>query len=342
MAGKATVRHYFAEGLTLRGYISLLPNMMPAWQRTYVLMGGPGTGKSTMIKVLGLDLLDRGFDVNFLRSAQEPDSMAGFVLPRNGLAMIDGLEVAPLRGRAPGIIEKYVDFTLSCDGNKLEQRRAEILHLSEMLKNQWVSIQEELLTEFGEGFRGRKAKYFRLRDKEAHCIEEIDTVKNAPGPWPVAAHALEELQHSCVNPCFLHGLTPNGWLNLAPHFLNDCDQIRLEGEETGDALAWLLEEAMQLGQIIEIVLHPLNPDETIGIVFPERHLAIWHGHPQQLQDQDLAQEFGPALKLALEGWSNQRTALKNLYTETVDFAKIDNLREELLNDLLRELDEQKY
>ncbi|KJS50812.1 MAG: hypothetical protein VR66_00930, partial [Peptococcaceae bacterium BRH_c23] len=114
MRNKTGVRHYFAEGITTRGYISLLPNMMPSWQRAYVLLGGPGTGKSTFIKVIGLELLDRGYEIDFLRSARDPDSMAGFIVPRQGLAMLDAMEVSPLRWRAPGVIEKFIDFSSFC------------------------------------------------------------------------------------------------------------------------------------------------------------------------------------------------------------------------------------
>ena len=129
MGQKPGVRHYFAEGVTNRGYISLLPNMMSEWERTYVLMGGPGTGKSTMIKMIGLELLDRGYEVDFLRSARDPDSMAGFSIRRSNLAMLDLYEVAPLKWRAPGIVERFVDLTSHCDLRKIEQQRYRILSL---------------------------------------------------------------------------------------------------------------------------------------------------------------------------------------------------------------------
>ncbi|MDP4161190.1 MAG: hypothetical protein Q8911_15770, partial [Bacillota bacterium] len=134
MATKTGVRHYFAEGMTTRGYISLLPNMMPSWRRAFVLLGGPGTGKSTMIKMIGLELLDRGYDVDFLRSARDPDSMAGFIMPRKEVTMLDAMEVSPLRWRAPGVIEKFVDFGMFCDERKLEKQRSVITEIEDRLQ----------------------------------------------------------------------------------------------------------------------------------------------------------------------------------------------------------------
>ncbi|MHB1652407.1 MAG: hypothetical protein ACYCVD_08000 [Desulfitobacteriaceae bacterium] len=339
MGSKGVVRHYFVEAQTLRGYISLLPNMMAEWKRTYALLGGPGTGKSTMIKMLGLELFDRGFEVDFLRSAQDPDSTVGFLLPRYGLAMLDALEVFPLRWRSPGIVERFIDFAIYTDERKLEKHRTEIIDLKQKLEDLQMQIEEQLINEFGEKFRGRVGKLLRPKEQNIRTGEKALLTKENPRPWPVAVQALEKLQRSVVNACFLHGLSPTGWLNLAPHYLHDYDQIHLEGEETLEALSWLFKEARLLGQVIEIVLHPLNPDEIIGIVFPERHLAIWQGNPENLQDQGLGGEIGAGLKDVLNGWYTQWTALRDIYTKTVDFARIDGLREELLNRLLRDLDE---
>ncbi len=339
MGNKTGVRHYFAEGLTTRGYISLLPNMVSGWQRIYVLLGGPGTGKSTLIKVIGLEMLDRGYEVDFLRSPREPDSMAGFVLPRVNFAVLDAQEISPLRWRAPGVNEKFIDFSKFCDEQKLLKLRTKIISAEEQLSNLQVNLEEVLAETLGDYYEKSFASH--LNDSGDSWIKgglNRWGKKGPNGPWPLVQHALEQLQKSIIEPCFLHGLTPEGWLNLAPHFLSDFDQIRLEGEETLEALNWVLKEAQQLGQIMEIVLHPLNPDDVIGLVFPQRNLAIWQGNPENLHDQGLDQAFSVALKETLIALQKQRSLLKSYYMETVDFTEVDEFREELLNRLLRDLE----
>ena len=340
MGNKTEVRHYFAEGMTTRGYISLLPNMMPSWQRAYVLLGGAGTGKSTLIKVIGLELLDRGYDIDFLRSAREPDSIAGFIMPRMGLAMLDAMEVSPLRWRAPGVVEKFIDFKMFCDEQKLDKQRSHILKIENQLQHLQMALEEELAAELGL-LIGNRAHKPHIEKEDISWIlgnsAHLKFKKEQTGPWPLAENALKMLQKSVVNPYFLHGLTAEGWLNLAPHFLTDFDQIRLEGEETLDALDWVLREAQQLGQLIEIVLHPLNPDEVIGIVFPERHLAIWQGNPENLGDQGLERPFSNKLIETLVSWQTQRSQLKALYTDAVNFEQLDSYRETILNQILCDL-----
>ncbi|MCO5386115.1 MAG: hypothetical protein NHB14_10470 [Desulfosporosinus sp.] len=158
MRNKTGVRHYFAEGLTTRGYISLLPNMMPSWKRAYILLGGPGTGKSTLIKIVGLELLDRGYDIDFLRSVRDPDSMAGFIMPRMGLGMLDAMEVSPLRWQAPGVVEKFTDFSLFCDEVKLEKQRSSIIEIEKRLQELQMTLEEELAAELGSLIGSRTTK----------------------------------------------------------------------------------------------------------------------------------------------------------------------------------------
>lgn len=342
MAQKAEVRHYFAEGVTNRGYISLLPTMMAEWKRTYVLMGGPGTGKSTMIKMLGLELLDRGYEVDFMRSARDPDSMAGFTIRRSHLAMLDLYEVAPLKWRAPGIVECFVDFTALCDLRKLERQRERVLELEAEEKRLQKEIGVRLAEEFGEKARGRNpvmpdklGRPWLLNSFEAADLQESDE-----GIWHKAQGALRQIQKSKLTSFFLHGLDCEGWLNLAPHYLRDMDQIRLDGEETSEAMDWILIEAEQLGQVIDMVLHPLYPDKIIGIVFPQRNLAIWQGAPEELKDQGLDRPFSETLKKTLVTFQNARQLLKAIYMEVIDFSRVDALREEILNQILSELEKQ--
>lgn len=340
MKNKTGVRHYFAEGLTTRGYISLLPNMMPGWQRSYVLLGGPGTGKSTLIKVIGLELLDRGYDIDFLRSVRDPDSMAGFIMPHMGLAMLDAMEISPLRWRAPGVVEKFIDFSMFCNELKLEKQRPSIIEIENRLQKLQMTLEEELALELGSLIGARITKPSVEKGNISWILgnsAQLKVKKEHTGPWPLAENALKLLQKSVINPFFLHGLTADGWLNLAPYFLTDFDQIRLEGDETLDALDWVLREAQQLGQLIEIVLHPLNPDEVIGIAFPDRRLAIWQGNPENLGDQGLERPLSETLKEILASWQTNRSQLKGIYMDAVSFDQVDSCRETVLNQILCDL-----
>lgn len=117
----------------------------------------------------------------------------------------------------------------------------------------------------------------------------------------------------------------------------DYDQIRFSGEEAYEAMEWVLKESESLGQVIDIVLHPLYPDEILGIVFSERNLVIWQGDPECLGDQGLGRPFSHDLKEALLTTQSFRDQLKKMYTETVDFDQVDGIRVDLINSILRDM-----
>lgn len=342
MGSKIGVRHYFIEGLTARGYISLLPILMPDWQRLYMIGGGIGTGKSTFIKLIGLELLDRGYEVDFFRSALDPDALSGFVVPKVGLGMLNQMEIRPIGWRAPGVIETGIDLSPCMDERKISAQKKEIVELAQRLNALQGQVEKQLeqcLPEQDKPWTKKHLPYyadmgwFGEEDKGLHWHAE------KAGPWSQVKNTLKKLQMGKITPCFLHGLGSEGWVNLAPHFLADSDQIRLEGEETLDALNWAFYEAQQLGQVMNIVLHPLNPNEVIGIVFPERNLAIWQGNPKSLTPQESRVYTEGNLKETLIAWHNQRSLLKKIYTESMDFSQVGYLREQVLNRILRELDE---
>lgn len=340
MGNKPNGRHYFAEGITNRGYISLLPNMMSEWDRTYVLIGGPGTGKSTLIKMVGLDLLDRGYEVDFLRSAWDSDSMAGILIRRFNWAMLDQYEIAPLHWRAPGVIEHFIDFSKYCDLKKLEQEKERVLNLEEKIRKGQQRLGEVLAEEFGERMRERFHCLSKAEEARPWLpkLYASDLFKEEKSPWSKAQDALKKIQKSAVRSFFLHGVNTEGWLNLAPYFLMDYDQIRFDGEEAHEAMEWVLKEAELLGQVIDIVLHPLYPDEILGIVFPERNLAIWQGDPEHLGDQGLGRTFSSDLREALVDTQNSRDQLKAIYTKTVDFDQVDMMKADLISTILRGMD----
>ena len=64
-----------------------------------VLKGGPGVGKSTMMKAIGAAAEKRGLDVEYIRCSGDPDSLDAVQIPQLKTAAVDGTaphDTAPL------------------------------------------------------------------------------------------------------------------------------------------------------------------------------------------------------------------------------------------------------
>ena len=60
MSGKQ--KHYFACGNTAKGFQNFFESNLDDLQKVYILKGGPGTGKSTLMKKIGKKYLKKGYD----------------------------------------------------------------------------------------------------------------------------------------------------------------------------------------------------------------------------------------------------------------------------------------
>ncbi len=99
MTGK--IIHYFAGGNTARGYYSLFESNIADLDRIFILKGGPGTGKSTLMKEIGVHWLGKGYNVEYLHCSSDPDSIDALIFPTLKVGIVDGT--------APHVIEpKYL------------------------------------------------------------------------------------------------------------------------------------------------------------------------------------------------------------------------------------------
>ena len=85
--------------------------------------------------------------------------------------------------------------------------------------------------------------------------------------------------------------------------------------------------------------HPLKPYTIVGIVFPEKNLAVWEGNPSSLEEQGFRKRHSLGTSQILEEYRNTRIYLKSLINDTVNFKGLDNLRGELLSSILADINE---
>lgn len=72
-----------------------------------ILKGGPGCGKSTLMRRVSQAAQEKGFDVEQILCSSDPDSLDGVIIPQRGLALVDGT--------APHVaVTMYTLFRLAC------------------------------------------------------------------------------------------------------------------------------------------------------------------------------------------------------------------------------------
>ena len=76
-----SVTRYFPGGNTPLGYYSFF-NEIISWTeqaRIFIIKGGPGVGKSTLMKKIAKQLLDSGISLEFLHCSADSNSIDGII-----------------------------------------------------------------------------------------------------------------------------------------------------------------------------------------------------------------------------------------------------------------------
>ena len=91
MVSEPQVR-YFLGANSPAGFYSLYDELIdPAEaEGIYILKGGPGCGKSTLMRQVAQRAEDAGLRVEYIPCSGDPDSLDGVILPEKKVALVDG------------------------------------------------------------------------------------------------------------------------------------------------------------------------------------------------------------------------------------------------------------
>ena len=129
MEGK--VRNLYPGGNTPHGFYSYYNYILPQRkaEKIFCIKGGPGTGKSTLMKRIGRYFVDRGEDVDFLWCSSDPDSLDGILIRGRRAAVLDGTAPHIVDPVTPGAVDEIINLGQFWDEEKLKGSRWEIMRL---------------------------------------------------------------------------------------------------------------------------------------------------------------------------------------------------------------------
>ncbi len=98
--------------------------------RAWLLKGGPGNGKSTILSRVAAALEQAGDEVEYIHCAARAKSLDAVVAPGRQLSVVDATAPHALEPRYPGAVETVVDLSACWDAGALFERREEIIELT--------------------------------------------------------------------------------------------------------------------------------------------------------------------------------------------------------------------
>lgn len=124
---------YFLGAATADGYISYFPecyDWRSGW-KTYIIKGGPGTGKSTLMKKIAARAKELGMSLELCPCSSDPESLDAVLLCEQKIAVLDGTAPHVVEPRLPGACEEIVNLGEAFKIGAFVGKEKELLRLSE-------------------------------------------------------------------------------------------------------------------------------------------------------------------------------------------------------------------
>ena len=124
------VSFFFGANKTEK-YCSLYPEMYNPYEKGnhLILKGGPGTGKSTIMKKIAKKLEEEGCLVERGYCSADPNSLDVVMAEEKGFSIVDGTAPHTFDPTTPGVNESIVDLSIAWDKNYLKRHSEPICEL---------------------------------------------------------------------------------------------------------------------------------------------------------------------------------------------------------------------
>ena len=121
---------FFASSNTEKGFVSYYEEIYGALDMVYVIKGGPGTGKSRLIRVIADSAEEKGLSLEYFYCSSDPLSLDGIIITELKTAVIDGTAPHTYDPKIPGVKDKIINLGENWDERLLRKNAEEIFSIT--------------------------------------------------------------------------------------------------------------------------------------------------------------------------------------------------------------------
>ncbi len=127
---------YFLGSSAKNGFFSCFSQLAPKieGQYTYIIKGGPGTGKSSLMRRIAEEMEKKDIECERILCSSDPASLDGIIFPSLRVSICDGTSPHTLDPDYPGATGEIINLGDCWDKQKLIEKREEIISLTDKNK----------------------------------------------------------------------------------------------------------------------------------------------------------------------------------------------------------------
>lgn len=353
---KGKIRKIFPGANTSNGFYSYFDYIIPKdVNRIFCLKGGPGVGKSSLMKKVARDFSERGYDVEVFPCSSDPGSLDAVVVKKLKVVLLDATAPHIVDPKIPGAIDEIVNFGDFWNVDNLENNKVEI-----------VQCNKEIGSCFQRAFKYLKAAEPIFYDIESKNSDAMDFGKLNK----FTDEFIEELfkgienKNELSNPRHLFGtaITPIGHIDYADSLLQEAKKVYYLDGKIGYGKTTFLkrvyDKAVLKGLKVEVFHYPLIPEKIESIMITDLGIAITTSslfkdkntiNLGQFIDKEKINDYKEELELDekildelinyaisnLKKAKSNHDVIENYYIPNMDFDKVDQLKEQLVERILK-------
>lgn len=286
---KGRIRNIFPGGNTPQGFYSYYNYILPQRkaEKIFCIKGGPGTGKSTLMKAVGNHFADQGEAVDFLWCSSDPDSLDGVLLKKRRIALVDGTSPHIVDPNNPGAVDEILNLGEYWDTEGLRSHRDAVVSCSERTSAMFQMVygylgsagkRSEFLADVLQRLLGAESVFEARRALQAKLgsilmVRRTESKRNRD-----CAMGSGQVPGTCKK-AFAGAITPDGIKSDLMSLIQGLEKVILLRCPAGFPTQQILEPALQrlldAGFDLEAYYCPMDPEKKLEhIVVPDAGFAI--------------------------------------------------------------------
>ena len=315
------VRKFFPGANTSNGSFNYFQYMIPSnVNRIFCLKGGPGVGKSSMMKKIAQEFEEYGYTIELHYCPSDPSSLDGVVIKELGVVLLDGTAPHIVDPKLPGAVDEIINLGEYWNLENLESNKEAIIDADKDISESFKRAYKYL--------KSSESIYRSIEEKIIHCmdygkinlmtdefIENIFKDIKATGIYIKERHL------------FGTAITPIGHVDYADSLLTNIAKIYyLDGEiGTGKTtfLNRICDKAIQKGMDVEVYHCPLIKEKLETIIIKDLNIAITTS--KIFKDKEAINLNKFIIKEKLERYKDEVEYDKEILSNHINYA-ISNLK----------------
>lgn len=102
--------NFFASANSGRGFVNFYGDIFKGLKKHYIIKGGPGTGKSSLMKAVAAAAENKGMRVERFYCSSDPGSLDGIIIKELSTGITDGTAPHTADPIHPGVTEEIIDL----------------------------------------------------------------------------------------------------------------------------------------------------------------------------------------------------------------------------------------